>query len=85
MSDDDCDFGRIVKGVTVTKIEDDKIMGMYESQAITLHDGKYGKYLKHKGANYSLPGWAKQDDDEEKLDLIKCMKIIDYKRKKRIS
>ena len=41
MSDDDCDFGRIVKGISVTKIEDDKIMGMYENQAITLHEGKY--------------------------------------------
>ena len=77
LEDDESDFGHSVK---VLKIDDFKVIGEYENENIVLKDGKFGKYLQYSGGNYSLPAWARDDDQNGKLTLIKCQKIIDYKR-----
>ena len=64
----------------VTKIDDFKVTGEYENEKVVLKDGKFGKYLQYSGCKYSLPTWARDDEQNGKLALIKCQKIIDYKR-----
>lgn len=51
-----------------------KTLGLYRSQDIVLHKGKYGLYLKYKGKNYSLG-----EEDTAEIDLKRAKEIINTK------
>ena len=48
-----------VEGVTVTKIIEPKLLGVFKAHNVYLCTGKYGEYLRHNSVNYSIPEWAK--------------------------
>jgi hypothetical protein len=54
-----------VQGVTVTKIIEPKLLGVFESHNVYLCHGKYGEYLRHNSVNYSIPEWAKMENLKE--------------------
>ena len=77
-----------VPGVTVQKIEENKLLGQHEAKDIYLCFGKYGYYLKYgDGRNYknfSRPLWTQKETFDEQMDLGVAIKIIDWKIKNNV-
>lgn len=48
--------------------------GEYNSKNISIHKGKYGKYIKYDSKNYKIP-----ENFEEELNLEDCINIINSK------
>ena len=53
-----------------------RTVGEYEGEAITALKGRFGPYLRHAGANYSIP----KGMDPVKISLEECIKLIDETR-----
>ena len=70
-----------VEGVTVTKIIEPKLLGVFKAHNVYLCNGKYGEYLRHNSVNYSIPLWSKMENMDEMFDLSQAIKIIDWKMK----
>ena len=70
-----------VEGVTVTKIIEPKLLGVFEAHNVYLCHGKYGEYLRHNSLNYSIPEWAKMENLKEPFGIAQASNIIDWKMK----
>jgi len=70
-----------VEGVTVTKIIEPKLLGVFKSHNVYLCHGKYGEYLRHNSVNYSIPEWAKMENLKEPFGIAQASNIIDWKMK----
>ena len=53
------------------------IVGLYNDIQIIFKDGPRSPFLSYKDKEYGLADWAKQELIENKLNLQKCIKIID--------
>ena len=58
-----------VEGVTVTRIIEPKLLGVFKAHNVYLCTGKYGEYLRHNSLNYSIPEWAKMENLNEMFFL----------------
>ena len=54
-----------------------KSLGDYQGQEITVNNGRFGPYLKHKGVFISIP----REFTPNEIDLSKAIKLIDDKQK----
>ena len=80
-----------VEGVTVQKIIEPKLLGVFKAHNVYLCHGKYGEYLRHNSVNYSIPEWAKMENLKERLSsqahasepfgIAQASNIIDWKMK----
>ena len=68
-----------VEGVTVTKIIEPKLLGVFKAHNVYLCNGKYGEYLRHNSVNYSIPTWARKEYLNEMFNLSHAINIIDWK------
>jgi hypothetical protein len=73
-----------VQGVTVTKIIEPKLLGVFETHNVYLCHGKYGEYLRHNSLNYSIPEWAKMENLKEPFGIAQASNIIDWKIKNKV-
>ena len=73
-----------VEGVTVQKIIEPKLLGVYKDHNVYLCHGKYGDYLRYNSLNYSLPAWAKMENLNEPFGIVHAVKIIDWKMKNKV-
>ena len=51
-------------------------VGVYEAEEVVVSIGKYGPYIRHKGAFYSLP----KSDDPYEITLERSIEVINNKR-----
>ena len=70
-----------VEGVTVTKIIEPKLLGVFKAHNVYLCTGKYGEYLRHNSVIYSIPEWAKMENLKEPFGIAQASNIIDWKMK----
>ena len=80
-----------VEGITVQKIIEPKLLGVFKAHNVYLCTGKYGEYLRHNSVNYSIPEWAKMENLKERLSsqahasepfgIAQASNIIDWKMK----
>ncbi len=70
-----------VEGVTVQKIIEPKLFGVFKVHNVYLCNGKYGEYLRHNSVNYSIPEWAKMENLKEPFGIAHASNIIDWKIK----
>jgi hypothetical protein len=70
-----------VEGVTVQKIIEPKLLGVFKAHNVYLCHGKYGEYLRHNSVNYSIPEWAKMENLKEPFGIAQASNIIDWKMK----
>jgi hypothetical protein len=68
-----------VEGVTVQKIIEPKLLGVFKAHNVYLCTGKYGEYLRHNSLNYSIPQWAKMENLNEPFGIVQVSNIIDWK------
>lgn len=68
-------------GVTVSRHENNILLGVHKEKNIYYCSGKYGWYLKYDDKNFSIPKWAQQENLNEGFDLTHAIKIIDWKIK----
>ncbi len=54
-----------------------KSLGDYQGQEITVNNGRFGPYLKHKGVFISIP----KEFTSNEIDLSKAIRLIDDKQK----
>jgi len=82
-------FASLKKGQSIETIELDDAMklfdfprsiGEYENAELTVAIGRFGPYVKHKSAFYSLA----KTDDPTTIDAERAIEIIDEKRKKEL-
>ncbi|MDD3744621.1 MAG: topoisomerase C-terminal repeat-containing protein, partial [Lentimicrobiaceae bacterium] len=82
-------FASLKKGQSIETIElDDALklfdfprsIGEYENAELTVAIGRFGPYVKHKSAFYSLA----KTDDPNTLDTGRAIEIIEEKRKKEL-
>ncbi len=73
-----------VEGVTVTKIIEPKLLGVFKVHNVYLCTGKYGEYLRHNSLNYSIPEWAKMENLNEPFGIAQDSKIIDWKMSNKV-
>jgi hypothetical protein len=70
-----------IEGVTVQKIIEPKLLGVFKAHNVYLCHGKYGEYLRHNSVNYSIPEWAKMENLNEPFGISQASNIIDWKMK----
>ena len=70
-----------VEGITVQKIIEPKLLGVFKAHNVYLCHGKYGEYLRHNSVNYSIPEWAKMENLKEPFGIAQASNIIDWKMK----
>ena len=73
-----------VEGVTVQKIIEPKLLGVFEAHNVWLCHGKYGEYLRHNSLNYSIPAWAKMENLNEPFGIAQASNIIDWKMRNKV-
>jgi hypothetical protein len=73
-----------VEGVTVQKIIEPKLLGVYNTHNVWLCHGKYGEYLRYDSLNYSLPAWSKMENLNEPFGIAHAVKIIDWKIRNKV-
>ncbi len=73
-----------VEGVTVQKIIEPKLLGVFKAHNVYLCTGKYGEYLRHNSLNYSIPQWAKMENLNEPFGISQASNIIDWKMRNKV-
>ncbi len=73
-----------IEGVTVTKIIEPKLLGVFKAHNVYLCTGKYGEYLRHNSLNYSIPEWAKMENLNEPFGIAQASNIIDWKMSNKV-
>jgi hypothetical protein len=73
-----------IEGVTVQKIIEPKLLGVFKAHNVYLCHGKYGEYLRHNSVNYSIPEWAKMENLNEPFGIAQASNIIDWKMRNKV-
>ena len=73
-----------IEGVTVQKIIEPKLLGVFNAHNVYLCHGKYGEYLRHNSLNYSIPQWAKMENLKEPFGIAQASNIIDWKMRNKV-
>ena len=73
-----------IEGVTVQKIIEPKLLGVFKAHNVYLCHGKYGEYLRHNSLNYSIPQWAKMENLNEPFGIVQASNIIDWKIRNKV-
>jgi hypothetical protein len=73
-----------VEGVTVQKIIEPKLLGVFNAHNVYLCHGKYGEYLRHNSLNYSIPQWAKMENLNMPFGIAQASNIIDWKIRNKV-
>ena len=73
-----------IEGVTVQKIIEPKLLGVFNAHNVYLCHGKYGEYLRHNSLNYSIPQWAKMENLNEPFGIAQASNIIDWKMRNKV-
>jgi len=73
-----------IEGVTVQKIIEPKLLGVFKAHNVYLCTGKYGEYLRHNSLNYSIPQWAKMENLNEPFGIVHASNIIDWKIRNKV-
>jgi hypothetical protein len=73
-----------VEGVTVTKIIEPKLLGVFKAHNVYLCTGKYGEYLRHNSLNYSIPEWVKMENLNEPIKFQEVKQVVNRKNRKKL-
>jgi topoisomerase IA-like protein len=60
----------------MNKIDNKKLLGEYNNKNIYVVDGRYGEYLRYGSINYSIPKWARKEN--EIFDLTHAINLLEW-------